>query len=159
MRKTDRAALVQVPVKVQNVAFDNSDPTPEDLVGCLPRNDFFHGPIWVCYTGFGWLVVDRDPQVLAPTTPAWTWNTDLDAMNQDKSTWKEQFTDDPYVQELTSSGTAVFEKFDNVDEFAAADDTIRFICSYDDAQKPEIKQALSQAGFTKAAEHVDEVEF
>lgn len=133
------------PARVEVAIFEGGGFTPEDVAPGL-RSDF--SPLWAALTGFGWVFVDRDPATLSPDDPV------VGAPFGEK-TWGE-LLENSYVSD---PGPPEFKQYASDQDFAAEDDTLRFVCSYDEEEREPMRQALEEAGLSKAAARLPSVEF
>lgn len=123
--------------------FEGGSYSPEDIVGGLPSHQ---GPVWAALYGFGWVITTQEPATLPPETPA-------DGAGI-ADTWGEMQEHEDF-----GPGVAALRPYPSVAAFAADDDTVRFMCSYDDAEREGIAAALAEAGFDEAAAKAMTVDF
>lgn len=117
--------------------------THDDIVGSL--GDPTLGPVWVGMYGFGWVICTQDPATIPD-----------DATLPDGSlfkTWGE-------LKENEETGEACenMVAYESIQEFAAEEDTLRWMCSYQDEEKDEIEAALREHGFPLAADRIQDVD-
>lgn len=116
---------------------------PADIVGSL--GDPNQGPVWVGFHGFGWIITNVDPASIPDETP-------IDHVVA--TTWGEA-----KAQEDLAEGIADMKQYPSIQDFAADDQTIRWMCSYEEEEREPITESLREHGFNKAADRVDAVEF
>lgn len=131
-----------VPMKSDVSWYEGGSYSPEDIVGGLPQ---FDGPVWAGFHSFGWIIVDRDPATIAD---------DEVLQGDEERTWGEV-----KAHEDLKGGLEDMKPYPSMAAFAADDQTIRWMCSYDDAERDGIQEALLEHGWTEAAARVPDVEF
>jgi hypothetical protein len=117
--------------------------THDDIVGSL--GDPTLGPVWVGMYGFGWVICTQDPA----TIPDGATLPDGGLFK----TWGE-------LKENEETGEACenMVAYESIQEFAAEEDTLRWMCSYQDEEKDEIEAALREHGFPLAADRIQDVD-
>lgn len=121
---------------VMSTWFEGGSYVPEDIVGGLPAPDA--GPVWASLYGFGWVVSFQDPATLTPETPV-----DGSGIVE---TWGEMLEHEDFAE-----GAKNLRQYPNAAAFAADDNTLRFMCSYDEAEREGMAAELEAGGYADAA--------
>lgn len=114
-----------------------------DIVGSLGEPN--QGPVWVGMYGFGWVITSQDPATIPD-----------DAKLPEGSlfeNWGEL-----RAHEDTKEACENMVGYESIQDFAAKEDTLRWICSYEDEEKDGIEESLREHGFIRAADLVQDVE-
>jgi hypothetical protein len=139
------ARVAAGPVKVDVSIFEGGGYTPEDIVGSLPSS---FSPLWAALTGFGWVYVNQNPATLSTDTP-------VEGAPFDEKTWGE-LLENSYVSD---PDPPQFKQWASAADFAADEDVLRFICSYDESEREPMRAALEEFGFPEAAVKLPSVKF
>lgn len=118
---------------------------PEDIVGALDTS--IQGPVWAGWHGFGWVIVDRDPATIGD-------GEEVDDCGVGATTWGSLKEHEDLKEALSD-----MKQYPSIAAFAADDQTIRWMCSYDDAERDGIQEELEREGLSEAAAKVQDVQF
>jgi len=131
--------------RIEVAIFEGGAYTEHDVVGSLVTN---MEPVWASLTPFGWAFMNVDPKMMAPET----------RMSSDQAFFDGKALESILSHDYVKLTPRDFKEYSSSAKFAAEEDTLRFMCSYDEKEKPAIGETLVEHGFTEAADKLPDVE-